>query len=151
YPRKITKGYIKTSDEDPNLPNGHDYFSTWPNPATYDYNSYQTRLGNPPTIDLEAYKALAKTTSMPVLKKQTGSSGAAGGNIPAGSGYYDGTDNVDLSKSDGSALLFYCSTCVLFIDNVNGSGDLDIKDAASQVRLRAIIVKGAFDMNANNT
>ncbi|OGR82700.1 MAG: hypothetical protein A2901_08305 [Elusimicrobia bacterium RIFCSPLOWO2_01_FULL_54_10] len=158
YPRKITKGSIKEQagwyDENANSPNGHDFYSDWPDPATYDYNTYQSRLGNPPTIDLDAYKAIAKATQMPRLKGKN-SHGAAAGNNPVLSGYYDGTEDLDLGKADlvvpinnATPLIFYCSTCVLYLD---GTGDLDIKDVASQVRLRAIIVKGDFDMNANNT
>ena len=161
YPRKISKTFIKETgggawyDEDPNTPNGHDFYSTWPDPATYDYNTFQSKLGTPPTINFDELKAVAKACQIPRLKGKN-SSGAAAGNDPVGSGYYDGSEDVDLGIADlvapinnSDPLIFYCSTCVLYID---GTGDLDIKDEASQVRLRAIVVKGGdFDMNANNT
>ncbi|MBI4063785.1 MAG: hypothetical protein HY401_05735 [Elusimicrobia bacterium] len=138
FPRKVSKSSISGRDTDPNVPNGHNYFSVWPSsPATYDYNSYQTNLGNEPTIDLEAYKTLAKNSSIPGLKKMSNGLAAAD---PVGSGYY--TENVDISLSSGGVILLNCSTCVIYVN-----GDVDFKDTDSQLQVRALIVTGVFDMN----
>ncbi len=140
YPRIITKGGL-TQDNNPNPPNGHDYFSNWPNPATYNYNSYQTKLSNAPTIDLESFKTLAKNSSVPALQKIGGGTATA---IPTGSGYF--TDTVNMFTPAGGTYLFYNSTSVIYIDAGSpGTTSVSFKGTNSQIRVRALIMTGDFE------
>ncbi len=104
FPRKIAKGYIGTTaggyDGEADLPNGHDAFSTWPNPATYDFASFQTKLGNAPVIDLEQYKTISKASQCPPFRKKGGTGANCAGTqfaaaVPTGSCYF--TDQIEFA------------------------------------------------------
>lgn len=140
-PRIITKGGLP-SDSNPNTPNGHDYFSSWPQPATYNYNTYQSRLGNAPTVDFESYKTLAKNSRVPALKKASGAGAAT--STPTGSGYY--TEAVAMETSAGGTYTLNCSTCVIYVDAGSaGTTSVDFKGTDSQIIVRALIMTGDFE------
>lgn len=158
YPRKIAKGFIENRDTNPDPPNGHDFYSTWPDPATYDYNSYQTNLGNPPVIDLASYKQKAKDTRV------SGSLNLANlGQNPAGSGYFewdgDGDPVAKIERPTGGnadrSWYLFCSTCVLYFDGKGEKLKVELKGGpTSQLRIAALIVDGRvsdseFDFDGN--
>lgn len=151
FPRKISKGFISGRDTDPTPPNGHDFFATWPTNPTYDYNSYQTRLGNAPTIRLNDYKTMAKNSSFPwPLKTANGNTTITA--TPPGSGYFQYNGDVGICRGDvlGADYVWSCSTCVMFIDV--GSNNVDWKTSwASQLQLKAMIILGNMDMNDAST
>lgn len=142
YPRIITKGGVTADTNGASLPNGHDFYSDWPDPATYNYNTYQSKLGNAPTIDFEGFKTLAKNCSVPALKKASGSGAAT--STPTGSGYF--TETVVMKTSAGGTYLLDCSTCVIYIDAGSaGTTSVDFQNTNSQIKVRALIMTGDFE------
>jgi hypothetical protein len=107
-------------------------------------------LGEPPEVDLEFYKKLARNSQIPL---STGGGTIFQGNggttlaiaSPTGSGYFIGTQNGGKIRLDGSYTLT-SSTSVIYVEN----GKMDFWKT-SFLDLRAVIAEGDIDYNARNT
>jgi hypothetical protein len=142
YPRKYSAGSISGYDTDPTAPNGAMPGENW---SAYDYASYYS-LGAAPTIDLDSYRALAKKSCVPPLKKATGNSAAAHLVTTCDTGYYTEDASIDKPGGGSSDYTFTCSTCVIFIEGTIKSFPND-----SWLDVRALLATGDVDFNAKNT
>ncbi|MBI2119565.1 MAG: hypothetical protein HYT97_08065 [Elusimicrobia bacterium] len=140
FPRKMVKGYLdERTPTSASGPHG-DSSETWD--GTYDYYCHSSNLDQPPTIDLDSYRTLAKNSSVPSFYKSNGtgsasSSGRLAASTPTGSGYFPATEEIAIKAWPGAGTYtFSNSTSVIFLE---ADYSLDSRDASSQIFCRAFI------------
>lgn len=152
YPRKYSKGQIVGRDTVDNSNNTDDK----------EYWAFDDDLGDPPQVDLDYYKTVAKASRVPVDDGVGQITRNAGGSTlavatPTGSGYFRTVDNgnVGLKFDDKSgnnppnAYYFRNSTSVIYIDGA--AGQETVMSSKCFLQLNALIIAGHdLDCNADD-
>jgi hypothetical protein len=103
-------------------------------------------LGNPPSVDLDSYRNLAKNSCVPALNRTSGNSAAAHTmNGTCDSGYYTESLKIDPPGGGGGDYSLTCSTCVIFVE-----GSVASFPNSAWLDVRALVATGDIDFNARS-